>query len=84
MVLCITVWNIVVFLIYGIDKLKAIRGSYRISENFLISSAVVMGAFGAMAGMYVFRHKTRKMKFRLIIPVAVVINLAVIYYLGIK
>jgi uncharacterized membrane protein YsdA (DUF1294 family) len=64
--------------------MKAIEGGYRISEKILISSAVFMGAFGAMAGMYIFRHKTRKMKFRLLIPSSVVLNLSVIYYLGIK
>lgn len=84
MSLYILIWNLIVFLIYGIDKIKAIRGSFRISESVLITCAFAMGGFGAIFGMYVFRHKTRKLKFRLLVPVALVLNIALIYYLNKK
>ncbi len=57
------VWNIIVFLIYGLDKLKSIINGWRISEKMLITSAVMAGGIGAAVGMLVFRHKIRKKRF---------------------
>lgn len=70
------VWNLIVFFIYGIDKSKARREARRISEKFLLLVALIFGAVGAMFGMVVFNHKTSKMKFRLLVPFLVVLNLA--------
>ena len=69
------IWNLVVFFIYGIDKSKARREARRISEKFLLLVALIFGAVGAMFGMVVFNHKTSKMKFRLLVPLLVVLNL---------
>lgn len=73
------VWNIIVFFVYGIDKLKAIRGGWRISEKTLLITAFCLGGLGAYAGMQVFRHKTKKKKFTILVPVAIVFNIAVWY-----
>ena len=81
MITYIAVWNVAVFLIYGIDKLKAMNNSFRISEKFLISCAFLMGGIGALSGMQVFRHKTKKPKFKILIPLSVICNLAVLYCL---
>ena len=51
--------NALTFLSYGADKLKAFRGKYRISEKSLLIMSV-FGIFGALAGMFIFRHKIRK------------------------
>ena len=67
-------WNIAVFLIYGIDKFFAIKKRSRIPENVLILTALLMGGVGAFAGMYLFRHKTRKLKFRIFIPFALIVS----------
>ena len=69
------VWNLIVFFIYGIDKSKARREARRISEKFLLVVALIFGAVGAMFGMVVFNHKTSKMKFRILVPLLVVLNL---------
>lgn len=53
----------------GIDKRRAKRGEWRVPENVLILSAVLGGSIGALAGMYLFHHKTRKKKFTVGIPV---------------
>ena len=53
----------------GIDKRRAKRGKWRVPENVLILSAVLGGGIGALAGMYLFHHKTRKRKFTVGIPV---------------
>ena len=61
--------NLVAFLAFGEDKRRAAKHLWRISEATLLSLAVIGGAAGALAGMHVFRHKTRKPKFRFGIPV---------------
>lgn len=64
--LAYSLWNAVVFAIYGIDKLKAVRGTWRISEVCLIVLAVLGGGVGGALAMAVFRHKIRKPKFVLV------------------
>ena len=65
--------NIIAFILYGTDKAKAMHHQWRIKEAVLIGIAFAGGAFGAFAGMIVFHHKTRKMKFRILVPIAIII-----------
>ena len=67
--LCIV--NLIAFFIFGIDKLKAKRGSYRISEKTLITICAVGGALGGLLGMKIFHHKTQKPKFVITVPLLV-------------
>ncbi len=60
--------NILTFLIFGIDKWKARRGKWRIPEGTLIWMSIAGGSIGALVGMYLFRHKTKKRKFNFGIP----------------
>lgn len=60
--------NLLTFLLYGLDKYKAIHQEWRIPERALLLMAFVGGAFGALSAMRIFRHKTRKGRFRLMIP----------------
>ncbi|MGN0160022.1 MAG: DUF1294 domain-containing protein [Lachnospiraceae bacterium] len=60
--------NAATFLIYGIDKYKAVKNRWRISETTLIIAALIGGSVGALAGMKVFHHKTRKKKFVIGVP----------------
>ncbi len=71
--------NLTVFAIYGIDKIKAVRNEWRISEKSLIGAAV-LGAPGALIAMFVFRHKIRKPKFYIGVPLILIAE-AVIAYL---
>ena len=75
----LAVINIIAFALYGIDKGRAIRGRWRIPENTLIGVTVLGGGLGALAGMQVFRHKTRKPKFRVGVPLIVLAELIVMY-----
>ena len=61
--------NLTAFVLYGIDKRKAINHSRRISEATLIMVAAIGGALGAFAGMLVFHHKTKKKKFQITVPI---------------
>ena len=74
-----TAWNFIVFLLYGIDKLKAIKQTWRIKEATLILAAFFMGGVGAFFGMSVFRHKTKHLKFKILVPLAIIINIAIIF-----
>ena len=73
------IWNVIVYAVYGIDKLTAIKNGWRISEKALIGMAFLMGGFGAYLGMQTFRHKTKKPKFKILVPLAILLNIAIIY-----
>lgn len=79
LILLMVVWNSIAFIMMGIDKRRAIKGGERISEKTLIMSAFIMGAVGIGGGAIVFHHKTRKVNFKVGLPVALIVNAAVIY-----
>ncbi len=83
LIVAYVVWNIGVFLLYGIDKWKAKTGRWRIPEKTLILCAVFFGAVGAYFGMKKFRHKTKHTKFKILIPLLMLLNLAIIAAFGI-
>ena len=74
-------WNVISFLIMGIDKFKAKHDKQRICEKNLLLCGFLMGAAGIGLGMMAFRHKTQKIKFKILVPVALIVNAAVIYAL---
>lgn len=69
--------NLITMIVYGVDKQKAIRGSWRVPEKTLIGLAVFGGSIGAFIGMHLFHHKTKKPKFYIGIPVILVLQAAV-------
>lgn len=71
-------WNFIVFLIYGLDKLKAKTEKWRISEKTLLLLALFFGGTGALIGMAVFHHKTQHRKFTIGVPLLTLLNFAVI------
>ena len=76
--------NVVTFLIYGIDKRKAVKHKYRISEKTLILMALIGGSIGALIGMKVFRHKIKHLKFVIGVPFILILQVAIgigIWYL---
>lgn len=72
--------NVVTFFVYGVDKSKAKRGAYRISEKTLLTLAAIGGSIGAGAGMWFFRHKTKKAKFFLGVPIIFLIQVSIWIY----
>lgn len=70
--------NILAFLVYGWDKLKARHGGWRIPEKTLILLAVIGGSIGAAFGMIAFHHKTKKPKFYIGIPGIIIVQIAAI------
>ena len=69
--------NFGAFMTFGMDKYRARRGMRRISEKALLLLAALGGALGALAGMLVFHHKTRKPLFCIAVPVMLVFDLLV-------
>lgn len=51
--------SLITFIAYGVDKRKAIKGSYRTKEKTLLGLSFFGGAFGGYPAMLVFRHKTK-------------------------
>ena len=74
-VILLFIWNVITFLMMGIDKWKAIKDRWRISERALLTSAFVLGAFGSILGSLFFHHKTLKTKFKFGLPAALIANL---------
>ena len=68
--------NFISFAIYGVDKQKAVDNEWRIPENTLLFTGFIGGAIGSFIGMKFFRHKTQKPKFRILVPLFIVLNLA--------
>ena len=65
--------NFSVLLLYGYDKHQAVCSGWRISERTLLLSAAI-APFGALFGMVLFRHKTRTLKFVLLVPVFIALH----------
>ena len=73
--------NIATFLLYGIDKYKAKKGKWRISEVTLLTMAAIGGSIGAWAAMRLWHHKTMHKKFKYGIPVIIIMQIALVAYL---
>ena len=69
--------NVITFGIFGVDKYKAIRQEWRIRESTLLGLALIGGSIGGWLAMYIFHHKTKKVKFFVGIPVILVIQIVV-------
>ena len=73
------IWNLIIFLIYGIDKFKARRDTWRIPEKYLLSFAFLCGGFGALLAGVTFHHKTRKWYFKTVWFLGIVTKLVILY-----
>lgn len=69
--------NIIGFYFMYIDKRKAIKNEWRISEATLMSISIIGGSLGSLLGMYTFRHKTKHIKFTLGIPFIILLQLGI-------
>ena len=71
--------NFLSFFMMFLDKRKAAKGKFRISEKALLLSGAAGGVIGMLLGMKVFRHKTRKRSFQVPAAGVVLLNLAYWY-----
>ena len=80
-IIYLLVINLIAFLAMGLDKWKAKRDAWRIPEQTLISLVLLGGGIGGIAGMYTFRHKTKKARFFVGFPVILIVEIAIVIYL---
>ena len=66
--------NIITFIAYAADKSKAKRGAWRTPEAVLIALSFLFGSVGALAGMFVLRHKTKHIKFLICVPLSFILH----------
>lgn len=81
LIIYLLVINIIGFLAMGIDKFKAKKGYWRIPEGTLMTICLIGGGIGTIAGMYTFRHKTKKLKFTVGMPTILIAEIALVIYL---
>lgn len=73
--------NLLAFALMGLDKRRARRGGWRISEKALFLFPVLGGSLGGMLGMRAFRHKTRHWYFRAGFPLLFLLQAALLFFL---
>lgn len=77
----LVVINLFAFLLYGIDKRRAIKDKWRVKEATLLLVALIGGGIGAYCGMKLFRHKTHKARFFVGVPICIVLNVVAVVLL---
>lgn len=79
-IIYLIVINLVTVIAYGVDKKRARKNQWRISERTLFFLALVGGSPAALLGMYGFRHKTKHLKFVVGIPVILAVQLGILFF----
>lgn len=80
-ILWLIIINCVAFFSMGNDKRKARRGKWRTPESVLFLQAAIGGSIGSILGMFAFRHKTRKWKFRIGMPLILLVQILLVVLL---
>ena len=80
----VLVWTLIAFALMGIDKWKARNDSWRIPEKTLFLSAILGGSVGSLAGMYLFRHKTKHLSFTVGMPLILAVQVALVLLLAFR
>lgn len=70
--------NVISFISMYVDKKKAIKNKWRISEKTFLIYTFLFGGVGVIGGMNMFRHKTKHLKFSLLIPIILTVQIIVI------
>lgn len=78
------VLNLVLLITMGIDKLRAEHKEWRVPESTLFIMSLLGGAIGGFGGMFLFHHKTKKPAFYIIYATALVLHLALLYFIFTK
>lgn len=78
-VLVLIALNVGTFLLYGVDKACALAKWRRVPEKILYLAAFLGGSAGALAGMWIFRHKVSKTSFQLVLAVLILLQVGIVY-----
>lgn len=72
--------NLITFFIFALDKIKAVNNERRISERWLWFLVLFGGPAGALVGMNIFRHKTKKLSFQAVLAVIFLLQIWLVYF----
>ena len=73
--------NIITIAVYGIDKRSAVHGKWRVRVSTLLGLAAAGGSVGALLAMHLFHHKTRKKKFTIGVPLMLLAQILLLFFL---
>lgn len=73
--------NVLTFIVFGVDKWKAVHEKWRIRVSTLLGLSAIGGAAGGWTAMYVFRHKTQKVLFKIGVPAMLIVQVGILCYL---
>lgn len=76
--------SLINFIVYGVDKLKAKGGAYRVPEKVLLGLSFLGGALGGILAMNLFRHKTKHWYFWVVNVLSLIIHIAVLGFFFLK
>ena len=77
-------WTLIAFALMGVDKWKARHDSWRIPEKTLFLSAILGGSVGALAEMFLFRHKTKHLSFTVGMPLILAVQIVLVLLLAFR
>lgn len=80
----ILIMSLVSFVMFGVDKHRAVEGEWRIPEKTLLMTAGIGGGVGALFGMRIFHHKTQKIKFKIVVPICAMLWILLAAWMYIK
>ena len=73
--------NVITFVLFAVDKKRAVHRKWRIRERTLLGCSFLGGAPGGLLAMHVFHHKTQKPKFSIGVPVFLAVQAVLLGYL---
>lgn len=76
--------NVIAYILMGVDKHKAKKHTYRISERTLWGCAIIGGSIGALVGMKQFRHKTKHRSFVIGMPLLITVQVILVTYFALQ
>ena len=71
--------NLITFVLFAVDKWKAIHTRWRIRTITLMSLALAGGTVGGLLAMYIFRHKTKTASFMVGLPVILMVQVVILW-----
>ena len=83
-IIYLVIINVLTFCIMWWDKHEAKVGDWRVSEKFLFVLVLIGGGVGGLAGMYTFRHKTKKWYFKFGFPTILILEIVIGIYFMVK
>ncbi len=81
-VVFIGIMSVITFVVFGIDKRRAIKKQWRIPEKTLFTLTLCGGFLGEIAGMLAFRHKTKHTSFYVVFFISLILHAGIIGYIN--